>query len=130
MKDEADTFTRELPHIAATAAQLEAGGLVASAAPRGRGRSRKLGALTPAQRAKRYRDGKAANTVTEITKHVTRNCTLEEWPFPGSAAWYKKYPGQQPRARSRGQRWPCAATRYLLWPALHQPGRARDRPVF
>ena len=62
-------------------------------AGRGRGRPRKPNALTPAQRAKIYRDKKNAAIVTKITTPITGiTATLEEWPFPGSPEWCKRYP--------------------------------------
>lgn len=56
------------------------------------GRPPKADALTPAQRAKRYRDAKkAAACVTEIQPSVTKTATLDDWPFPGTEGWFRKY---------------------------------------
>ncbi len=30
-------------------------------------------------------------TVAEIQVRVSRMCTLEEWPFPGTELWFRKY---------------------------------------
>ena len=83
MKDEHDTFTRELPSLTAAAARGEAGGVVATGAPRGRGRPRKLDALTPAQRAQRYRDKKK------------RPAKPAMWRGPNGETWTGR--GLQPR---------------------------------
>lgn len=76
------------------------------------GRPRKLDALTPAERARRYRARCAGRHVTEtVTECITETpryrlvvdspiapwprvvtCVSEEdWPFPGSPAWFDRH---------------------------------------